>query len=108
MQCSLVPRIAKLRFTPVIAAQPDAGLAFVARHRGVAEIHAARALQQIAGCRRHVPKLRRRATQDRFGKNRVVFANERMMTRDPNCERSRQSLGRRRADCFDLVQRQID
>ena len=45
MQCSLVPRMARLRLAPVIAAQPRAGLAFVARHGGVAEIHAARPLQ---------------------------------------------------------------
>ena len=55
-----------------------ARLALVARHRGVAEIHAARALQQIAGSRRHVAKLHRRAAQDRFGKNGVVLANERV------------------------------
>ena len=34
-----------------------AGLALVARHRRIAEIHAARPLQQIPRSRRHVSKL---------------------------------------------------
>ncbi len=56
-----------------------AGLALVARHRRVAEIHAARPLQQVAGSRRHVSNLHRRAAQDRFGKNSVVFAHQRVL-----------------------------
>ena len=56
-----------------------ARFAFVARRRNVAEVHAACALQQVTGCGRHVAKLGRRATEDRFGKNRVVFANDRMI-----------------------------
>ena len=34
-----------------------AGLALVARHGGVAEIHTSSALEDIAGGRRHVPQL---------------------------------------------------
>ena len=54
------------------------GLALVARHRGVTEIHATRSLQQVAGSRRHVANLHRRAAQDRFRKDLVVLAHERV------------------------------
>ena len=57
-----------------------AGLTFVARHIGSAEIHAACALQQVASGSRHVSKLRRRTAQNRFGKNSVVLTNERVVS----------------------------
>ena len=57
-----------------------ARFALVAWHIGSAEIHAARALQQIAGGGRHVSKLDRRTAEDRFGKNGVVFTNERVVS----------------------------
>ena len=82
-----------------------AGLALVARHRGVAEVHAARALQQVAGGRRHVAKLRRRAAEDRLRQHRVVSLHGRVVGEIGIANRGadlQPAVGRR----FDLVERQ--
>ena len=55
------------------------GLALVAGHGGVAKIHAAGSLQQIAGCRRHVAKLRRCTGQDGLRQDGVVTLDCRMV-----------------------------
>ena len=73
-----------------------ARLALVARHRGVAEVHAARSLQQVARRRRHVAKLRRRAAQKRLRQHRIILPDRSDGGRDRNCEPSRRSSGRRR------------
>ena len=56
------------------------GLTLVARHIGSAEIHAARPLQEVASSSRHVPKLDRRTTKNRFGKDGVILTNERVVS----------------------------
>src|SRR5260370_41019587 len=58
----------------------SARLALVAGRISSAEIHAPGPLQQIASGRRHVPKLGRGAAENRFRKNSVVFADERMVS----------------------------
>src|SRR5438270_8189837 len=59
-------------------AATGARLALVTRHRGVAEIHATRPLQQVAGSRCHVANLHGCSAQDRFGKDTVVLSHERV------------------------------
>ena len=105
MQCSLVPRIASVRLLPVIAEQPRPGLALVAGHRGVAEIHAARPLQQVAGGRRHVAQLCRSAGEDRLRQHRIVALHGRVVGEIGVAHRGAdlQPAVRRR---LDLVQRQ--
>ena len=67
MQWSLVPRMAWLRLNPSSAAQPVPGVRLLQRVSarrsgiGLAEVHAARALQQVAAGGGHVAQLRRRA-----------------------------------------------
>ena len=56
-----------------------AGLAFVAGRRGVIEIGAARALQEIAAGRRHVAQLLRRACQDRACEQRIALLDQRVI-----------------------------
>ena len=49
-----------------------AGLAFIARHRRIAEVNAPRSLQQVAGRRRHVANLGGRARQNGLRQHRIV------------------------------------
>ena len=56
-----------------------AGLAFVAGRRGVIEIEAARALQEIAAGRRHVAQLLRGAGQDRAREQRIALLDQRVV-----------------------------
>ena len=81
------------------------GLALVAGHRGVAEIHAARSLEQVAGSRRHVAKLRRCAGEKGLRQHRIISLHRRMVgeIRIANRGADLQPAVRRR---FDLVERQ--
>ena len=56
-----------------------AGLALVARHAHVVEVHAARALQQVAAVGGQVADLRRRAGQQRRRDQRVLGAHQRVV-----------------------------
>src|SRR3984893_44183 len=49
-----------------------AGLALVARHRGVAEVHASCSLKQVARSRRHIAKLCRCAGENRLRENGII------------------------------------
>ena len=73
-----------------------AWLAFVAGHRGVAKVNAPRALQQIAGRRRHVAKLRRGAGQNGLRQNRVVCLTVRVVGKVGIANRGANLAGRRR------------
>ena len=79
MQCSLAPRIACILAAPATAAQPDPGRALVAGgDRRVAEVAAARALQQVAADRRHVAQLHGRAEQQRLADEREPLGDRRV------------------------------
>ena len=56
-----------------------AGLALVAGHGGVAEVHAPRALQEIAGRRRHVAQLGRCAGENRLRQHGIISLHRRMV-----------------------------
>ena len=56
-----------------------AGLTFVARRSRVIEVEAARALQQVAACRRHVAQLLRGASQDGAGQHGIALLDQRMV-----------------------------
>jgi hypothetical protein len=55
-----------------------ARLAFVARHVGVVEIGTASALQQVAGCGRHVAQLARRTGEQCPRQQAIVAAHARI------------------------------
>src|SRR6266699_3301425 len=55
-----------------------AGHALVARPMDIAEVGAAGTLQQVAADRRHIPKLRRCAGQDRVRKEWITFPDQRI------------------------------
>ena len=55
-----------------------AGLALVARHRGVVEVIATGALQQVAAGTGHVAQLRRRPGEDGLGQQRVTLLDQRV------------------------------
>ena len=78
MQCVLPPRIASIRFSPLMAGHPDPGCALVAGEAGVAEIAAAGALQQVAAHRAHVAHLRRGRQQQGLADDGEAFAHDRM------------------------------
>ena len=78
MQCSLVPRMARLRLS-LDRGTPAARFAFVAWRCGIAEVDAARSLQQVAAGRRHVPQLCRCARKQRLGEHGVVRLDQRMI-----------------------------
>src|SRR2546422_160522 len=55
------------------------GFSFVARHGGVAEVHAARALQEIAGRGRHVAELGRCTGENRLRQHGIISLHRLMM-----------------------------
>src|SRR5689334_5139796 len=74
-------RLAQDRMVLVLAVT---GVAFCpavqpALEETVAEVPAARALEQVPADRRHVPKLRRRGLTDGLGQGRVPLADRRMV-----------------------------
>jgi len=79
MQMSLVPSTASVRLLPVMAEQPLSGLALVAGHGCIAEVHAAGSLQQVAGGRRQVAKLRRCARQQGLREHRIIALHLRVV-----------------------------
>ena len=75
-----------------------AGLALIAGHGIVAEIHAAGALQKIAARGRHVAKLRGSPGEQGLGENGVVACNCGMMSQIGVADQARRSsAGRREA-----------
>ena len=85
--------------------QPRPGLALVARHRGVAEIHAARALEQIARGGRHVAQLRGCAGENRLRQHGVIALYGRVI-REIGIANGRADLQPAVRRRFDLVERQ--
>ena len=81
------------------------GLALVAGHRGVAEVHAPRSLEQVAGSRRHIAKLCRCAGEKGLRQHCIISLHRRMVgeIRISNGGANLQPAVRR---CFDLVERQ--
>ena len=55
------------------------GLALVAGHRRVAEVHAPCSLEQIAGSRRHVAQLCRCAAENSLRQHGVISLHRRMV-----------------------------
>ena len=86
-----------------------ARLAFIARHRGVVEILAARALQEIAAVRGHVAELPRGAGHDRLREQRIIAANQRMIGRvGVRRQRADRDAAARRLDLGELQAREVD
>ena len=75
-QASECPRIAWLRWWPAPGRTSRPRLALVARLRHVGEVRAARALQQVAADRRHVPQLAGCAGEHGLREHRVRVAHE--------------------------------
>ena len=105
MQCSLVPSIASMRLHAGDRRAAVPGSRLLHGIAGIAEVHASRPLQQIAGSRRHVANLRRCAGEDRLRKNRIILAHRRMVRKIGIANRGadlQAAVGRR----FNLVERQ--
>src|SRR5678815_6046808 len=83
----------------------SAGLAFVARHCGVAEVNAAGALQQVSGNRRHVTDLRRSALQYRLRQHGIIALHF-WVIREIRVACSSANLQSAIGHDFDLVERQ--
>ena len=79
MQDSLVPRMACMRLMPAMRGAAAARLALIAGRRGVVEVRAARALQEIAAGRGHVAQLRRSAGEDRARQQRIALGDQRVV-----------------------------
>ena len=105
MQCSLVPRIGERAVAAGDGRAAGPGLALVAGHGGVAEVHAPRSLEQIAGRRRHVAKLGRCAGEKRLRQHGIIALHRRMVGEIGIANGGadlQPAVGRR----FDLVERQ--
>ena len=77
-----------------------AGLALVAGRRGVVEVIAAGALQQVAAGRGHVAQLRRGAGEDRAGQQRIALGDQRVI--------GEVGIRHQRADAQAAVRRLLD
>ena len=82
-----------------------ARLAFVAGRRGVVEVVAARALQEIAAGRRHVAQLLRGAGHDRAGEHRIALLDQRVIG-EIGVAHERADAQAAAGRVFDLLQRQ--
>ena len=78
MQCSLVPRIACPRLKPVERGAAAPGVALVAGGDPVAQVRAARALEQVAAHRGHVAQLLGGAEVQRLGDRREALDHPRL------------------------------
>ena len=94
-----------MRFSPSIAGQPEPGLALVAGETGIAEIAAARALQQVAADGAHVAHLRRGRCQQRL---RQITGQRARTSGCAATSLMRAIASRRRPSPLDLDARQPD
>lgn len=77
----------EIAIVPVDRRATAAGLTLVARHRGIAEVDATRALQEIARSGGAIPQLRGGPLQNRLGKHGIVPQHGGMLGqhRVPHC-----------------------